>query len=71
MCFAQEGVVGRGWQVTRLNVILTLQGSLLYAALCALSFFYMAAAWGGYIFIFNLIPLHVIVLLSCGRYSDR
>jgi len=31
----------------------------------------MVAAWGGYIFIINLIPLHVLVLLVTGRYSNR
>merc|ERR1712048_988374 len=31
----------------------------------------MVAAWGGYIFITNLIPLHVFFLLVCGRYTHR
>jgi dolichyl-diphosphooligosaccharide--protein glycosyltransferase len=31
----------------------------------------MVTAWGGYIFIINLIPLHVLVLLFTGRYSSR
>ena len=29
------------------------------------------SAWGGYVFIINLIPLHVFVLLLMGRYSER
>ena len=29
------------------------------------------SAWGGYVFIINLIPLHVFVLLLMGRYSNR
>lgn len=29
------------------------------------------SAWGGYVFIINLIPLHVFVLLLMGRYSSR
>ena len=29
------------------------------------------SAWGGYVFIINLIPLHVFVLLLMGRYSAR
>lgn len=37
----------------------------------ALSYFYMVSAWGGYVFIINLIPLHVFVLLLMGRYSPR
>lgn len=31
----------------------------------------MVSAWGGYVFIINLIPLHVFVLLLMGRYSPR
>src|SRR5699024_9334491 len=42
-----------------------------WAALTALSYFYMVSAWGGYVFIINLIPLHVFVLLLIGRFSKR
>lgn len=31
----------------------------------------MVSAWGGYVFIINLIPLHVFVLLLMGRFSAR
>ncbi|XP_055681117.1 dolichyl-diphosphooligosaccharide--protein glycosyltransferase subunit STT3B [Lutzomyia longipalpis] len=46
-------------------------GSVFWAAMAALSYFYMVSAWGGYVFIINLIPLHVFVLLIMGRYSPR
>lgn len=46
-------------------------GSLYWSALCALAYFYMVSAWGGYVFIINLIPLHVLALLFTGRYSHR
>ncbi|KAI8139787.1 Oligosaccharyl transferase STT3 subunit-domain-containing protein [Fennellomyces sp. T-0311] len=46
-------------------------GSALYAAFCAFFYFYMVAAWGGYVFIINLIPLHVFVLMLMGRFSSR
>lgn len=46
-------------------------GSVFWAALTALSYFYMVSAWGGYVFIINLIPLHVFCLLVMGRYSNR
>jgi dolichyl-diphosphooligosaccharide--protein glycosyltransferase len=46
-------------------------GSSFWAACTALFYFYMVSAWGGYIFIINLIPLHVFVLLLMGRYSKR
>jgi dolichyl-diphosphooligosaccharide--protein glycosyltransferase len=29
------------------------------------------SAWGGSVFIINLIPLHVFTLLLMGRYSNR
>ena len=29
------------------------------------------SAWGGYVFIINLVPLHTFVLLLMGRYSNR
>uniref|UniRef100_A0A8D8V0C3 dolichyl-diphosphooligosaccharide--protein glycotransferase n=2 Tax=Cacopsylla melanoneura TaxID=428564 RepID=A0A8D8V0C3_9HEMI len=46
-------------------------GSVFWAALTALSYFYMVSAWGGYVFIINLIPLHVFALIIMGRYSNR
>lgn len=46
-------------------------GSAFWGALCAIFYFYMVAAWGGYVFITNLIPLHVFVLLLMGRYNNR
>ncbi|KAL0270263.1 UNVERIFIED_CONTAM: hypothetical protein PYX00_007731 [Menopon gallinae] len=46
-------------------------GSIFWASMTALSYFYMVSAWGGYVFIINLIPLHVFVLLIMGRYSSQ
>ncbi|EDW66480.1 dolichyl-diphosphooligosaccharide--protein glycosyltransferase subunit STT3B [Drosophila virilis] len=46
-------------------------GSAFWASGAAISYFYMVSAWGGYVFIINLIPLHVFVLLIMGRYSPR
>lgn len=46
-------------------------GSVFWGALCALFYFYMVAAWGGYVFITNMIPLHVFLLVLMGRYSPR
>lgn len=46
-------------------------GSIFYGTLTALSYFYMVSAWGGYVFITNLIPLHVFVLILMGRYNPR
>ncbi|KAG2666916.1 hypothetical protein I3843_15G084600 [Carya illinoinensis] len=46
-------------------------GSLAWALASAFAYFYMVSAWGGYVFIINLIPLYVLVLLITGRYSMR
>jgi len=46
-------------------------GSIYWATWCALAYFYMVSAWGGYVFIINLIPLHAFVLLLMGRFSER
>ncbi|RDX54101.1 oligosaccharyl transferase STT3 subunit [Lentinus brumalis] len=46
-------------------------GSVLYGTLTALFYFYMVAAWGGYAFITNMIPLHALTLILMGRFSSR
>ncbi|KAK8523187.1 hypothetical protein V6N13_113139 [Hibiscus sabdariffa] len=46
-------------------------GSLFYATLNALAYFYMVCSWGGYTFIINLIPMHVLLCVITGRYSSR
>ncbi|GAA99545.1 glycosyltransferase family 66 protein [Mixia osmundae IAM 14324] len=47
------------------------EGSAFYGALTALFYFYMVAAWGGYAFITNMLPLHAFALLCMGRFSSR
>ncbi|MCJ1363512.1 oligosaccharyl transferase stt3 subunit [Acarospora aff. strigata] len=46
-------------------------GSAMWGALAALFYGYMVSAWGGYVFITNLLPLHTFVLIVMGRYSPR
>ena len=46
-------------------------GSMYFGAWTAMAYFYMVSAWGGYVFIINLIPLHVLVLILMGRFSHR
>jgi len=46
-------------------------GTVAAAAAAALAYLYMAASWGAYVFISNLIPLYVLVMLGLGRYSRR
>ncbi|KAF2716573.1 glycosyltransferase family 66 protein [Polychaeton citri CBS 116435] len=47
------------------------EGSIMWAGLCALFYGYMVSAWGGYVFITNLLPLHAFVLICMGRFSPR
>lgn len=46
-------------------------GSLFWALNACMAYMYMVFAWGGYIFIINLIPLYVLYLIFTGRYSNR
>ena len=46
-------------------------GSVCWAASCALAYFYMVSSWGGYVFLINLIPMHVLALIIVGRFSHR
>jgi dolichyl-diphosphooligosaccharide---protein glycosyltransferase len=36
-----------------------------------LAYFYMVAAWGGYVFVLNLIGVHAAVLVGLGRFSPK
>jgi dolichyl-diphosphooligosaccharide--protein glycosyltransferase len=46
-------------------------GSALYGTAAAVFYFYMVAAWGGYAFITNMIPLHALILVLMGRFTPR
>lgn len=46
-------------------------GSLFWSTVCALAYFYMVSSWGGYVFLINLIPMHVLTLMITGRFSHR
>jgi len=46
-------------------------GSIYWSALCAIAYFYMVSSWGGYVFLINLIPMHVFALMIVGRFSNR
>ncbi|KAK9508465.1 hypothetical protein O3M35_006018 [Rhynocoris fuscipes] len=70
--YDNEGIAIFALQITYFLWVRSVKtGSVFWAALTALSYFYMVSAWGGYVFIINLIPLHVFVLLLMGRYSSR
>ena len=46
-------------------------GQIYWAALCSVAYFYMVSSWGGYVFLINLIPMHVLTLIICGRFTHR
>lgn len=46
-------------------------GKIIWSSLCSIAYFYMVSSWGGYVFLINLIPLHVLVLMITGRFSHR
>ncbi|KAL1513173.1 hypothetical protein ABEB36_002618 [Hypothenemus hampei] len=46
-------------------------GTVKYGAFTAIAYFYMVSSWGGYVFLINLIPLHVLILMITGRFSHR
>ena len=46
-------------------------GSMMWACFCACSYYYMVAAWGGYVFIINVIPIYTVIMVVGGRYSSR
>lgn len=46
-------------------------GSLAWAAAAAFSYFYMASAWGGYIFISNVVAIYGFIMVISRRFNDR
>uniref|UniRef100_A0AAR2KB80 dolichyl-diphosphooligosaccharide--protein glycotransferase n=1 Tax=Pygocentrus nattereri TaxID=42514 RepID=A0AAR2KB80_PYGNA len=70
--FDNEGIAIFALQFTYYLWVKSIKtGSVFWTICCCLSYFYMVSAWGGYVFIINLIPLHVFVLLLMQRFSKR
>eukprot|EP00898_Chlorokybus_atmophyticus_P001616 jgi/Chlat1/2455/Chrsp171S02342 len=46
-------------------------GSLAWGTGLALSYFYMVLCWGGYSFVVNILPIHVLACLVAGKFSSR
>jgi dolichyl-diphosphooligosaccharide--protein glycosyltransferase len=42
-----------------------------WGVLAALAYFYMVAAWGGYIFVINMVGIHAAFLVAAGRFSKK
>ncbi|XP_012055162.1 PREDICTED: dolichyl-diphosphooligosaccharide--protein glycosyltransferase subunit STT3B [Atta cephalotes] len=70
--YDNEGIAIFALQITYYLWVKSVKtGSIFWASITALSYFYMVSAWGGYVFIINLIPLHVFALLIMNRFSNR
>jgi dolichyl-diphosphooligosaccharide--protein glycosyltransferase len=46
-------------------------GSWVFGAVTGLAYIYMVAAWGGYIFVLNMIAFHAVALVAMGRYTPK
>uniref|UniRef100_A0A0N4Z0E6 Dolichyl-diphosphooligosaccharide--protein glycosyltransferase subunit STT3A n=1 Tax=Parastrongyloides trichosuri TaxID=131310 RepID=A0A0N4Z0E6_PARTI len=46
-------------------------GSIYWAVSAALAYYYMVSSWGGYVFLINLIPLHVLFIMITGRFTSK
>ena len=46
-------------------------GSIMWSVACSLQYFYMVAAWGGYSFIINLIPIFVLGTMFIYKFNMR
>ena len=47
------------------------RGSVVFGMLTGLCYFYMVAAWGGFVFVLNMIGLHAAVLVAAGRFTSK
>ena len=45
--------------------------ALAWGVLAGLASFYMAAAWGGYVFVVNLVGIHAATLFALGHFSPK
>jgi len=46
-------------------------GSYVFGALCGVCYIYMVMAWGGFVFVLNMIGLHAAALTFTGRYTSK
>jgi dolichyl-diphosphooligosaccharide--protein glycosyltransferase len=47
------------------------RGSAGWGGAAAVAYLYMCASWGGYVYVINLLPLYVLVMLVSGKCSSR
>jgi len=46
-------------------------GSILWSVACTFQYFYMVAAWGGYSFIINIIPIFILAVIFANRFTYK
>ncbi len=46
-------------------------GSMMWSLAASLSYLYMVASWGGYVYVINLIAIYTLAMLVAGRFSYR
>jgi dolichyl-diphosphooligosaccharide---protein glycosyltransferase len=46
-------------------------GSIMWAVACTLQYFFMVAAWGGYSFIINIIPIFVVCIMFANKFNMK
>ena len=46
-------------------------GSILWSSFASFALFYMVASWGGYAFVINIIPIHVLFLIVTERFESK
>lgn len=46
-------------------------GSIMWSCMCSIAYFYMVAAWGGYSFIINIIPMYVLGLIFIKKFNMK
>jgi len=69
---ATTAMVFTFWAWTRsLRETTNLWTSTFWGVVTGLCYFYMAAAWGGYVFVLNLIGVHASFLVILGKYSSK
>ena len=47
------------------------RSSTVWGVLCGLAYIYMVMAWGGFVFVLNMIGIHAAVLVACGRFTSK
>ena len=63
------------WMMSLRDSSLDDKNALLKTTVCGVAtgfaYFYMVAAWGGYVFVLNLVGVHAGILVLLGRYSTK